>query len=206
MQKSFRAAPSLGLPAGHRQRGALDLDPFARAARRFQRHHHRLHGVELFHRHADRLAGRALGRAAHRAGACLHHLRADGRRRDPVAALADRAYGAGLLRGAIGLSLAGLDAIAESWFNGKSDNAHRGSATRHLQRGAIPRLVGRQPGFSTCGSGRRAILFLVAAAIVAGATVPLLMAPGQPPQRPARPALRFGWLFKMSPVASAAPC
>ena len=33
-----------------------------------------------------------------------------------------------LLRGTIGLSLAGLYAIAESWFNGKSDNAHRGSA------------------------------------------------------------------------------
>ncbi|MBV9054678.1 MAG: MFS transporter, partial [Hyphomicrobiales bacterium] len=33
-----------------------------------------------------------------------------------------------LLRGIIGLSLAGLYAIAESWFNGKSDNAHRGSA------------------------------------------------------------------------------
>ncbi|MBV8769462.1 MAG: MFS transporter, partial [Hyphomicrobiales bacterium] len=35
---------------------------------------------------------------------------------------------------------------------------------------------------------------------VGGATLPLLMAPGEPPQRPARPSLRFRWLFAMSPV------
>ena len=107
-----------------------------------------------------------------------------------------------LLRGAIGLSLAGLYAIAESWFNGKSDNAHRGSALGiYSVVQYLAWSVGNQV-FRLADPGGL-ILFLVAAAIVAGATIPLLMAPGEPPQRPARPALRFGWLFKMSPVGFA---
>jgi MFS family permease len=104
-----------------------------------------------------------------------------------------------LLRGTIGLSLAGLYAIAESWFNGKSDNAHRGSA---LGLYSVVQYLGWSVGnqvFRLADPGGL-ILFLVAAVIVTGATIPLLMAPGEPPQRPARPALRFGWLFTMSPV------
>ena len=80
-----------------------------------------------------------------------------------------------LLRGAIG-SLAGLYAIAESWFNGKSDNAHRGSALGIYSVVQYLRLVGRQPGFRLAESGR-AHLVLVAAAIVAGATLPLSWRP-----------------------------
>ena len=104
-----------------------------------------------------------------------------------------------LLRGTIGLSLAGLYAIAESWFNGKSDNAHRGSA---LGIYSVVQYLGWSVGnqlFRLADPGGL-VLFFVAATIVGGATIPLLMAPGEPPQRPKRPALRFGWLFTMSPV------
>ncbi|MFI5015625.1 MAG: MFS transporter [Hyphomicrobiales bacterium] len=104
-----------------------------------------------------------------------------------------------LLRGTIGLSLAGLYAIAESWFNGKSDNAHRGSA---LGLYSVVQYLGWSAGNQVfrLADPSGLILFLVAAVLVACATIPLLLAPSEPPQRPAKPELRFGWLFRMSPV------
>jgi MFS family permease len=104
-----------------------------------------------------------------------------------------------LLRGAIGLSLAGLYAIAESWFNGKSDNAHRGSA---LGLYSVVQYIGWASGNQVfrLADPSGLSLFVVAATIVASSTLPLILAPTEPPQRPARPALQFGWLFRMSPV------
>jgi MFS family permease len=104
-----------------------------------------------------------------------------------------------LLRGTIGLSLAGLYAIAESWFNGKSDNAHRGSA---LGVYSVVQYLAWSSGsqiFRLADPGGL-ILFIVAAAVVACASIPLMLAKSEPPQRPEKPSLRFAWLFKMSPV------
>jgi MFS family permease len=104
-----------------------------------------------------------------------------------------------LLRGTIGLSLAGLYAIAESWFNGKSDNAHRGSA---LGVYSVVQYLAWSSGsqiFRLADPGGL-ILFIVAAAVVACASIPLMLAKSEPPQRPQKPSLRFAWLFKMSPV------
>ena len=102
-------------------------------------------------------------------------------------------------RGMIGLSLAGLYAIAESWFSGKSDNAHRGTA---LGLYSVVQYLGWSSGsqvfrLADPGGG---ILFLAAALFVTCASIPLLLAEGEPPQPPAKPSLHFGWLFKMSPV------
>jgi MFS family permease len=104
-----------------------------------------------------------------------------------------------LARGTIGLSLAGLYAIAESWFNGKSDNAHRGSA---LGLYSVVQYLGWSSGSQLFRLADPAglILFLVAAVLVTAASIPLLLAPSEPPQPPAKPQLRFAWLFKMSPV------
>ena len=104
-----------------------------------------------------------------------------------------------LLRGMIGLSLAGLYAIAESWFNGKSDNAHRGSA---LGLYSVVQYIGWASGNQVfrLADPTGLTLFAVAAIMVACSSAPLLLAPTEPPQRPARPSLRFGWLFRMSPV------
>jgi MFS family permease len=103
------------------------------------------------------------------------------------------------LRGMIGLSLAGLYAIAESWFNGKTDNAHRGSA---LGLYSVVQYIGWASGNQVfrLADPSGLTLFAVAAVTVACSSVPLLLAPTEPPQRPARPSLRFGWLFRMSPV------
>jgi MFS family permease len=106
-------------------------------------------------------------------------------------------------RGLIGLSLAGLYAIAESWFNGKSDNAHRGSA---LGVYSVVQYLGWSSGsqvFRLADPGGL-ILFLVAALLVTGASIPLLLSSSQPPQAPTKPELRFAWLFQMSPVGFAA--
>ncbi|SDR42017.1 Predicted arabinose efflux permease, MFS family [Rhizobiales bacterium GAS113] len=104
-----------------------------------------------------------------------------------------------LLRGLIGLSLAGLYGIAESWFSGKSDNAHRGSALGlYSVVQYLAWSLGNQIFRLSDPDGW--LPFVVSAAIVACATFPLLLAPGEPPRRPAKPSLRFGWLFRMSPV------
>jgi MFS family permease len=104
-----------------------------------------------------------------------------------------------LSRGAIGLSISGLYAIAESWFNGKSDNAHRGSALgAYSVVQYLAWSAGNQVFRLADPSGW--ILFVVAAAFVGCATIPLILAPGEPPQRPQKPSLRFVWLFQMSPV------
>ena len=104
-----------------------------------------------------------------------------------------------LLRGLIGLSLAGLYTIAESWFNGKSDNAHRGSA---LGLYSVVQYLAWSTGnqvFRLADPGT-IVLFIVAATIVSCACLPLLLTRSEPPQRPSRPSLRFAWLFKLSPV------
>jgi MFS family permease len=106
-------------------------------------------------------------------------------------------------RGVIGLSLAGLYAIAESWFSGESDNAHRGSV---LGVYSVVQYLGWSNGSQLFRLADPAglIPFLVAALLVTCASIPLLIASSEPPKPPSRPQLRFAWLFKMSPVGCVA--
>ena len=99
-----------------------------------------------------------------------------------------------MMRGVTGFCLAGIYIVSESWLNGSSENASRGSVMSAYN---MVLLLSVATGQMTMALGDPSSigLFIVASALISLAVLPMLLSlsPGPSPDRPERFGLREIW-------------
>ncbi len=105
------------------------------------------------------------------------------------------------LRAIVGFCVAGLFSITDGWVQGKADNSNRGRLgavyqCTHFTASAIGQAL------VATADPRTATLFLLVAALVGSAVLPLALARTPPPARPATVKPEIVTLLRTAPVAA----
>ncbi len=105
-----------------------------------------------------------------------------------------------LFRFMVGYSTAGLYATMESWLQGRTENASRGSV---LAVYSVVQYAGWALGNQLLHleSPTSFVLFSLSASLLALGIVPLMVTTSDPPERPTSPKLPILWLLRTSPIA-----
>ena len=107
------------------------------------------------------------------------------------------------LRALLGFAFAGLYAVIEAWLNARSDNANRGRVYALYQ---IVTFAGSAAGQEMIAATKpqATLLFVLAAACLAAAIVPIALSRGAVPRVSRSVSLQIRWMARLSPVGTVA--